>query len=86
MLEINIRIMLQDLLLNQACYKKEICKMVKISLRSLNKILEIEESNYNLNYEAIKKITKLYYRMKSFEDRIDEWLVKIPKKIYKQTL
>lgn len=78
--EITPKLMLQDLLLNQMFFKREVCQIVQISMRLLNDILALEEGNYRLNESVINRISKLYERMKAFEDQIDDWLVKVPKK------
>jgi|GEM_PF-1773702 len=74
-INITLREMLSDLLLNQFLYKQEISKITKIPTSILNQLLTTEVVHLRGRQEG--NLVRLYQRLKSFEDRIEEYLVTI---------
>ncbi len=68
---------LQELLLNHAMTKRELARMLKMSIRKLDKVLEDHGLEYLFKEDQKSSLLRLYKRLKLYEDRIDEYLVPI---------
>jgi|GEM_PF-994867 hypothetical protein len=73
--------MINDLLLNQCFTKIDISKIIRASTQKIDSLLcsnDLNKTEFLTDYQ-LHLLAKLYHRMKSFENQIDDFLVGIYK-------